>query len=457
MFLRLSAVAFLAYCSYAVCRSPLLPLFARDLGATPQMVGLVVAASTVTGILLKLPAGAWSDVLGRRPLLVAGAIVFATMPFTYLAVGSIGALVALRLVHGSATAIFGPVASASVSDLAPAHRRGAWLSTYAAVQGTGQALGPIVAGYLVAARQYDAAFLVAGALALSTPLLVAGWPGAASAPEPGAPAPRGQVAEAIAGVLRSPLIVATSLAQGAQFGLSGALNAFLPLYAHEVVGISPSRIGWLFALQTVTTLAARPVMGRLSDRVGRPRLIVGGLATCASAVALVAVASTLPALAAAVSIFAVGAALTSSASSAYITDLAPRARYGAAHGVFGAIYDVGDALGPILGGLLVAAVGYTVMFKAAAATAVAFAIAFHLVSRALEAHSAVDGVYRQCEEAWAMTTAPPAPFTPLRPGTTRAGRIRLAWVQFLVLIAVLGLLVGALALAVVPLVREVAP
>ena len=56
-----------------------------------------------------------------------------------------------------------------------------------------------------------------------------------------------------------------------------------------------------------------------------------------------------------------------------------------------------------------------------------------------------------------MTTAPPAPFSPLRPGTPRAARIRLAWVQFLVLIAVLGLLVAALGLAVVPLVREAAP
>jgi hypothetical protein len=45
------------------------------------MVGFVAVASTLTGILLKLPAGAWSDVLGRRPLLVTGAVIFAVMPF----------------------------------------------------------------------------------------------------------------------------------------------------------------------------------------------------------------------------------------------------------------------------------------------------------------------------------------------------------------------------------------
>src|SRR5687767_12560848 len=154
-YLRLCAAGFLAYCSYAICRTPLLPLFARDLGADLRLVGLIVGASTVTGIVLKLPAGAWSDVLGRRPLLVAAALVFAVMPFAYLGVSTLAALIVVRSSHGSATAIFGPVASAHLSDLAPPTRRGAWLSTYSTIQGAGQALGPIVGGYLIGGGRYD--------------------------------------------------------------------------------------------------------------------------------------------------------------------------------------------------------------------------------------------------------------------------------------------------------------
>ncbi len=48
---RLCAAGFVAYGSYAICRAPLLPLFARELGAGPAAIGLVVGASTVTGIL----------------------------------------------------------------------------------------------------------------------------------------------------------------------------------------------------------------------------------------------------------------------------------------------------------------------------------------------------------------------------------------------------------------------
>lgn len=127
---RLCAAGFVAYCSYAICRTPLLPLFARDLRAGPSLIGFVMGASTLTGIFLKFPAGAWSDILGRRPLLVSGALVFAAVPFTYLGVSTLAALILLRVVHGSATAIFGPVASASLSDIAPPSKRGAWLSTY---------------------------------------------------------------------------------------------------------------------------------------------------------------------------------------------------------------------------------------------------------------------------------------------------------------------------------------
>src|SRR5687768_4871642 len=109
-----------------MCRSPLLPLLARELGATAPMVGLVVAASTITGIFLKLPAGSWSDIIGRVPLLLTAAVIFAVMPFSYLLIGSLAALIGIRFLHGAATAIMGPVMSATISDVAPADRRATW-------------------------------------------------------------------------------------------------------------------------------------------------------------------------------------------------------------------------------------------------------------------------------------------------------------------------------------------
>jgi hypothetical protein len=47
---------------YQMARAPVLPIFAADLGAIPELIGVVVAASTMTGVFFKLPSGALSDV-----------------------------------------------------------------------------------------------------------------------------------------------------------------------------------------------------------------------------------------------------------------------------------------------------------------------------------------------------------------------------------------------------------
>jgi len=86
-------------------------------------------------------------------------------------------------------------------------------------------------------------------------------------------------------------------------------------------------------------------------------------------------------LAAVTGIYGVGLALTTSATSAFITDLTRETRYGAAHGLFGTIFDIGDALGPICAGLIVAASGYDAAFGTAAAMAATIACLFAYVSR----------------------------------------------------------------------------
>ena len=377
--IRLCAAGFVAYCSYAICRTPLLPLFARDLGAGPALIGFVMGASTITGIVVKMPAGALSDVFGRRRLLIAGALVFATLPFTYLVASTLAVLILLRFVHGSATAIFGPVASASLSDIAPATKRGTWLSTYSTAQGAGQALGPVLAGYLIAAGRFDLAFAAAGVIGIGVPIIVTGWRGNSELRphrEPWQEFKRG-----IAEVGRDRLVLITSGAQAAQFVLNGTLNAFLPLYGREVLGLTVTELGWLFGVQTVTTLAVRPGIGYLSDRLGRRWVIVAGLVVCSAAVLSVSVATNASEIVMAVVAYAAGVATTTAATSAYITDMTRRARYGAAHGVFGTIYDVGDALGPIVAGVLVAAVGYSRMFQVMAAVAFTMAAAFAAASR----------------------------------------------------------------------------
>jgi MFS transporter, DHA1 family, multidrug resistance protein len=380
-FLRLCATGFLAYTSYAICRAPLLPLLARELGATPAIVGVVMASSTVTGVFLKLPAGVWSDVLGRKPLLLAATVVFAVMPFSYLAIGSLVVLMAARFIHGSATAIMGPVMSATISDIAPPERRATWLSTYSTVQGMGQAIAPVIAGLLIARGRYDIAFIIAGAIAITTPLILSRLEGKQAQSNHSAHLPQ-QFRQGVIEVIRERRILVASVTHAAYFVMNGTLNAFLPLFAQDALGLTASEIGFLFGMQMVTTLAIRPLIGMASDRLGRRGAIAVGLAACAVSVWAISMSTSKVDLTAAVLLYAAGVAITTAATSAYITDVAPKARFGAAHGVFGTIYDIGDAAGPLAGGLLVTAYGYTVTFQLMAAMALIVTISFLWLSRA---------------------------------------------------------------------------
>jgi MFS transporter, DHA1 family, multidrug resistance protein len=99
-FVALCTVGFFARESYAMARTPVLPLFAVSLVARPEAIGFVVGASTITGIFFKLPAGALSDIYGRHKMLLLGVFVFGITPFAYYLVTNYWQLVGIRFFHG---------------------------------------------------------------------------------------------------------------------------------------------------------------------------------------------------------------------------------------------------------------------------------------------------------------------------------------------------------------------
>lgn len=357
---KLCATGFFLYFSYALSRSPIISLYAKSLGASPEVVGWAVAASTITGIFMKLPAGTLSDILGRRILLLIGACVFAMTPFFYPLIATMAGLIMLRFLHGNATAIFGPTASATISDIAAANERGVWLGLYASMQGLGQTLGPLLGGFLITWQGFKMPFLMSGVVGSSGLLLLLLFPIGSSTREHKNLAKN--FLQGFREVTSSRGIMITSLAVASQMFVVGAYNAFLPLYAKEVMKLEAWHIGIIFGVQTVTTLMARPLMGKISDRAGRKPLILLALLWCALLMALLPRFQGFELLVAFGAAWGLGTAVVSSVASAYITDLANRAHYGAAHGTFGTIFDIGEASGPIVAGVLVAQFGYAFMF-----------------------------------------------------------------------------------------------
>jgi len=374
----LCATALAVYGSYSLVRTPVLPLFARSIRLPPELIGLVVAASTITGIFLKLPAGALSDLFGRRRVLILGAAIFALAPFLYLLPHSAASLISLRFVHGAATAVFGPVMAALISDLAPRERRGRWLGTYAAAQSAGNASGQLLGGVLLSLGGFFYPFVSAGVCGALGLLLLPRLPvadhklfGARMS---------GRLCDSLRLVLTDRAILLISVATAGQYLANGAFVGFLPLYAQDAAGLAPWQIGILFGVQTGCVLAFRPVLGTLSDHVGRAPVMVGGLLTSAAALLLLPSLRSFAVLLLAAGLYGAAFAATSATSMAWITDQASRSTYGTAQGAYGTIFDVGDAAGPIVAGVLIGALGYGLAFRLLAMPVVVLALFLSLTS-----------------------------------------------------------------------------
>ncbi len=363
-FVLICTVGIFCFISYNMVRMPALSLFAESLGASPERIGLIVSVSTLTGVLLKLPSGALSDIYGRRVLLRIGVVAFGLPPFLYPFMTDLDALTALRFLHGLATAIFAPSALATVAELYR-ERRGAALGTYTACTQSGSLLGPFLGGYLIHAAGFSTAFVTAGIFGCIGMVLFYSLHLDVAVPqrkEQRSAVVLSEMWKGFAAVAKNNKVLITSMTDAAKMIANGALMAFLPLYGVSA-GLNPGEVGLLFSVQAGTSFFAKPIMGRISDRVGRQPLIILGLLICAGTFVCIPHVSMFPFLLMLSAGFGFGEAVVSSSSSALVADSSEFKRLGAGMGMQGTIMDIGHASGPLLAGVLIGHLSYSVAFS----------------------------------------------------------------------------------------------
>lgn len=377
-FLAIAVASVLSRLGYQMARSPVLPRFAEDLGATPELIGVIVAASTVTGVFFKLPAGALSDVIGKKRMMVLGALFFAVPPFAYPWIDDSALLLAVRFVHGFATAIFSPVAAAYVANLA-VERRGARLGWFSSGNDLGATAGPLLGGVMLYyTASYAATYLLVGALGVLTLLLVLLVP-EADAPRvgrtPSLSDRTGEFWQGLREVAAIPVIFIAAGVEAVMYLGYGAFLGFLPIYA-KAAHLNDAEIAMVLGSQLAVAMATKPVAGRASDRIGRKPVIVAGLLLCAAALPLIFRAESFAALVAAAPLLGIGVAAVTPVTNALVADLVAARRMGAAMGVFGTIWDLGEAAGPILAGVLIGRLAYAPAFDLIAIVTVAATVGF---------------------------------------------------------------------------------
>lgn len=178
-------------------------------------------------------------------------------------------------------------------------------------------------------------------MSASKPLAAAGSPQAMPA-----------IPWALAGLSLSMLLSALGTSIG---------NVALPTLA-AVFSASFQQVQWIVLAYLLAITTVIVGVGRLGDIVGRRRLLLAGLLLFTFASILCGIAPTLWLLLAARALQGLGAAVMMALTMAFVGEIVPRDRAGSAMGLLGTMSAVGTALGPTLGGALIAASGWRAIF-----------------------------------------------------------------------------------------------
>jgi len=371
--MRLLTPAFLAVSfaalAYFVADGMALPIYPTyvhgPLLADDVALGMVFGAFSVTALVLRPWAGATADRVGRRPLLIGGAALFAVGMLGHLVAFTVPLLIVTRLVLGAAEAFFFVAALTVVSDLSPEDRRGEALSYASLSIYGGVALGPLIGELVLGEDRFAAAWLAAAAMAGVATLLA--WRVPETRPEQS----EAEIvaAASVLGWRRfiHPLAVIPGLVVLAGTWGMGGFFAFVKRYGESIGMDAAAPVFFVFAAVVIGLRAGLPW---LPDRVGRRRVTGVGLISEAVGLTVIGLFPGVVGLMVGVALFAFGVAFLFPALVSMAVGRVPAAERGSLVGTMSAFIDLGFGLGPVVLGFIAVSAGYPATFLVSAASAV---------------------------------------------------------------------------------------
>jgi MFS family permease len=377
-FILLCCAQFFGSSQHALLQ-PTFPLYITSLGGTPFQVGLVLACFAVTSVVFRPLIGAWADRWSEPGVSICGLSLLSAAVFICF-IPVIEATMFANALRGLGWAAMSAAGYSMLALSAPPARRGEASGYYSGVQASGTILLPAVALWLIEKPfgGFNIVFAVAIALAA-----IGAFMSALLARHAPKKIRNTQAADAlpwwreILNVLDREIILASVLSFFSHVTFP-ALASFLVLYARE---IGVDNIGWFYAASGATSILARPLLGKVSDNIGRRRALLACFVLQALALLMLAYADNLSALMISGVLYMVGLAMSSSTTLAIAMEQAQPERRGRAMATFSIALPLSNGIGALVCGSLVQWFGFFWMYAIGAAIA-AGGLVITIVNRA---------------------------------------------------------------------------
>jgi MFS family permease len=283
------------------------------------------------------------------------------------------ALAAAIAVIGTTNMLWHPAAISYLSLIYP-ERRGYALAIHSLGANLGDALGPLAAGALLVALNWQATSFVNAVPVIAAAAVIFALLNRAHAASPVPHVDTGGVKAYLAGMaalLKRRAIWLLALLAGFRSMTQYGLLAFLPLYLTHDLKVGPFWMGLTLALLQIGGIVAAPLAGAVSDRIGRRPIVLMGLGATTAIIAGLTFVTSIPLYVAGVAFLGFFMYALRPVIHGWMMDLAPKELGGSVTSlVFGTQSGLA-ALMPVIGGALADRFGLIAVFYFLAASVLA--------------------------------------------------------------------------------------
>lgn len=258
-----------------------LPAFgpmAGELGATPVQMQQTLSLYLFAFAAMNLFHGALSDSLGRRPIVLAGLVVFALASVGGALADDIATLLLFRALQGASAGAGMTVARAVIRDLYPPASAQRVMSQVTMFFSLAPAVAPLVGGWLLVGLGWRSIFWFLAGVALLMAATHARWLPESHPPEKRQPLGVRPLLRGYGALLRQRRFIALCLASSLPFNGYFMYILAAPAFVGELLGLAPTQMFWFFLVGIGGILSGAWASGRLAGRIEPARQVMLGFA-----------------------------------------------------------------------------------------------------------------------------------------------------------------------------------
>jgi len=338
--------------------APLMPLYAKSLGATGIWLGIIFSGYSLTRAIFMPIIGKLSDKRGRKGFITLGLLLYSVISLVYILASNVYYLTTVRLIHGLASAMVIPVAMAYVGEIAEEGKEGRYMGMFNMSLLLGMGSGPFLGGILNESFGIASVFYAMGGLTaiafLTTLLFLPEKRFSGTVRRTNEPV---RFKEIIKHRVMKGLLLYRAISAVAR----GGIMAFLPIFAAGI-DITSSQVGIIISFHIFLVALFQGPFGRLADRYSKIFLVLIGSIVSALALLLTPVARNFWQLLSIASLMGLGGAIGMPSAAAITVEVGKRIGMGVSMGLFNTAMSVGMIAAPLIGGVVMDTLGVKSVF-----------------------------------------------------------------------------------------------